>query len=126
MTTTSETLKVEVDSKIVLDGAQTESESSPLAYLVERRRFSRVRLSTPLPAQLGRTRGVVVDLNTRGACVRHTNAVPRGGTVRLTLNWGARQCSATALVISSRIVSLGSGPSPLPVFKSRLKLVEVP
>jgi hypothetical protein len=30
------------------------------------------------------------------------------------------------MVISSRLVSLGSGPSALPVFESRLKLVEVP
>jgi hypothetical protein len=96
------------------------------ATAMERRRFPRVELSTPLPARLGRVEGDVVDLSARGARVRHATAVPRGATFRLTFQCGTQECSAMAKVVASRVVSVGREASTLPQFESRLALVEVP
>jgi hypothetical protein len=115
MTNSMEMLKIKAHSE----------EDRPLAYLVERRRFPRVCLDTPLPAQLGRAEGTVVDVSARGARIHHSSAIPCGGTIRLTMIVGVTQYRAMAKVISCRLVSFGKASSQ-PVFESRLRLVEVP
>jgi hypothetical protein len=92
----------------------------------ERRRFARVELGNGLSALLGRIEGTVINLSARGACVRHSSALHRDGTVRLTIEIGAEQVAATARVISSRVVSLAHEASSAPMYESRLALVEVP
>jgi hypothetical protein len=92
----------------------------------ERRRFGRVQLGNGLTALLGRIEGMVVDLSARGARVRHSTPLPGGGAIRLTIECGNEQISATARVVSSRLVCLGRGAASNPLYESRLALVEVP
>ncbi len=96
------------------------------ASVYERRRFPRFELSMALAARLGRLDGTIINISARGACVRHSRALPRKATVRLTFQIGSQQVSATARVISSRLVSLGRGAASMAEFESRLALVEVP
>lgn len=92
----------------------------------ERRRFPRIQLSTPLPAYIGPVKVAIVDLSVRGARVLHSRVFARSEELRLTFRCGAYECSATARVVSSRVVSLRSGPSSRPLYQSHLALVEVP
>ena len=84
--------------------ALEQSFTSPL----ERRRAERLAVSFRLAAIVGRGEGWVVDLSRSGARLRHSAPVRRGACVRVSFEWQQRRFSATATVISARVISLGT------------------
>ena len=96
-----------------------------LAPMTERRRFPRVQLTAPLPAVVGRTDVMIVDLSARGVRVLHTSVFPRAEEFRFALRLGNMEHAATAKIVSSRVVRAGS-ESTLPLYETRFALVHVP
>lgn len=97
----------------------------PAANPIERRRFRRVRLTRPLPAEINRIETVIMDISARGACVAHSSVLPRGVPLKLTFLVGGNEYAATARITSARVISLG-GPKSLPLYESHLALVAIP
>lgn len=100
----------------------TATESLPLP--ADRRATPRIRIGGTHPVRLGRSEGVLIDLSTRGARVRHIAAARRGETLRLTLEWNGERFSAQAEVLSTRVVSLGNGAGT--IYDTRLRFVSMP
>ena len=92
---------------------------------MERRRFRRVRLNKPLPAEINRIETAIMDISARGACVAHASVLPRGVPLKLTFIVGGHEYTATARVTSARVISLG-GRTSLPLYESHLALVAIP
>jgi hypothetical protein len=90
----------------------------------ERRSAPRLRVTGTIPALIGRGDGVLVDLSERGAKIRHSTMVRRGATVRITFVWEQVRFSASAEVVGSRVVSIGSGEQPT-TYESRMRFLAV-
>lgn len=89
----------------------------------ERRGSHRLRLTVPLPACLGRTDGVLIDLGRRGARFHHEKALAPGVELRLTFEWPGGPFRVRARVLSSRLIAVGSRQTR---FESRLQFLQVP
>ena len=96
-------------------------EQQPLAS--DRRRSDRTRLDRVLRALVGRHDGAFVDLSMRGAKVRHEGALRRGAEVRIVFAWEKERFSATAEVLASRIVSLGTREGESATYETRFRFV---
>jgi hypothetical protein len=91
----------------------------------ERRSAPRLRVAGTIPALIGRGEGVLIDLSERGAKIRHSTMVRRGATVRIAFEWERARFSASAEVVGSRVVSIGSAEQPA-MYESRLRFLAVP
>lgn len=100
-------------------------EQAPLPSSRERRIGERMRLDRVLAVQVGRFDGTFVDLSSRGARIRHHGTLQRGSSVRITFTWERERFSATAQVLASRVVALGTSEAPLPLYESRFHFVYV-
>ena len=69
----------------------------------------------------GRGEGRLIDLSQRGARIRHSAPVRRGAAVRVSFEWQHARFSATTEVLSSRVISVGAGPS----YESRIRFTFV-
>ena len=87
----------------------------------DRRRFTRHRLAQPLPALVGRSDGILVDLSANGTRVRHASPVVLGARVRITFGWERERFEATAEVLASRMAALHAAAR----FESRLRFVSI-
>jgi PilZ domain len=87
----------------------------------DRRRFTRHRLAQPLPALIGRSDGILVDISANGTRVRHASPVVLSARVRITFVWGRERFEATAEVLASRMVALKADAR----FESRLRFVSI-
>jgi hypothetical protein len=65
-------------------------------------------VNTPIDVFFGRGVGVLVDLSRTGAHIRHSSAVQRGASARISFEWERRRFSATATVLTARVISLGA------------------
>ena len=90
----------------------------------ERRSAPRLRVAGTIPALIGRGAGFLVDLSERGAKIRHSTMVRRYATVRIAFTWEGAQFSASAEVVGSRVVSIGSADQPT-MYESRLRFLAV-
>jgi hypothetical protein len=90
----------------------------------ERRSTPRLRVAGTIPAMIGRGEGCLVDLSERGMKIRHSAIVRRGGTVRVAFDWERARFSASAEVVGSRVVSIGSAEQPT-MYESRLRFLAV-
>ncbi|HEX8619218.1 MAG TPA: hypothetical protein VF911_16675 [Thermoanaerobaculia bacterium] len=86
----------------------------------ERRGSPRLRVADTIPALIGRGAGFLVDLSEHGAKIRHTSVVRRGSAVRIAFEWERRRFSASAEVVGSRLVCVGSVERPA-MYESRLR-----
>lgn len=86
----------------------------------DRRGALRYRIAEPLAILVGRGDGLLVDLSEHGARVRHSVQARRASKVRVSFEWQRERFAATAEVLSSRVVALGSGDVPT-VYESRLR-----
>lgn len=86
-----------------------------------RRRIDRVRVEGSIPVVFGRGKGELVDVSPSGARIRHVAPVRRGAAVRVSFTWQHARFSATTEVLSSRVISLGVGPS----YESRVRFILV-
>lgn len=87
----------------------------------DRRRFTRHRLTEPVPVLIGRGEGLLVDVSANGARVRHDAAAVLGARVRITFVWDGRRFEATGEVLACRVVALGQRAR----FESRLRFVSI-
>ena len=87
----------------------------------DRRRFTRHRLTEPVPVLIGRGDGLLIDVSANGARVRHDAAVVLGSRVRVTFVWQGERFEATAEVLACRVAALGQRAR----FESRLRFVAV-
>lgn len=92
---------------------------------LDRRTAPRLRLADPVPAIIGRGAGLLVDLSERGAKIRHTGAILRGSTVRVSFGWGGQRFTANAEVLASRVVALGSASNGGTTYESRMRFIAV-
>jgi hypothetical protein len=90
----------------------------------DRRSTPRLRVAGTIPALIGRGTGFLVDLSERGAKIRHSTMVRRGATVRIAFDWERAHFSASAEVVGSRVVSIGSADQPA-MYESRLRFLAV-
>lgn len=98
-------------------------EQTPLSHpkpIAERRDTSRLRIANHIFVLVGRGEGVLVDLSTRGARVRHAVQARRATNVRVSFNWENERFAAMAEVLSSHVVALGYGEVPT-LYESRLR-----
>lgn len=86
-----------------------------------RRSAERVRVAGAITVIFGRGEGRLVDLSQRGARIRHSALVQRGVAARISFEWQNTRFSATAEVLSSRVISVDSGPS----YESRVRFTFV-
>lgn len=100
-------------------------EQTPLPSSSDRRRSDRTRLDRVLHALVGRYNGLFVDLSMRGAKIRHEGALRRGATTRIAFTWERERFSATAEVLASRVVSLGTRDGESATYESRFRFVTV-
>ena len=89
----------------------------------DRRRSERTRLDRVLRALVGRNDGVFVDLSMRGAKIRHEHALLRGAQVRIVFAWEKERFSASAEVLASRVVSLGTREGESAIYETRFRFV---
>jgi hypothetical protein len=87
----------------------------------ERRNGRRFRLSKTVAVVIGRGDGVLIDLSTHGARIRHSSPVRRGAIMRLSFEWDRARFFANAEILASRVVSLGTSAS----YESRVRFTEV-
>lgn len=90
----------------------------------ERRSTPRLRVAGTIPALIGRGEGVLIDLSTRGAKVRHSTSMSRGAIVRICFEWQRARFSSSAEVLASRLVSLGNEQMPA-MYETRLRFRKV-
>lgn len=87
----------------------------------ERRRSDRTRLQRVLNALVGRHEGTFVDISLRGAKIRHPGALPCRSAVRISFHWERQRFCASAEVLASRIVSLGTREGEPATYESRFR-----
>jgi hypothetical protein len=90
----------------------------------ERRTAPRLRVANAIPAFIGRGSGTLVDLSERGARIRHSTMVRRGAVVRVSFEWKRSRFSASAEVLASRVVCLGTAEKPTS-YESRLRFLHI-
>lgn len=86
----------------------------------DRRDASRLRIANHILVLIGRGEGILVDLSTRGARVRHAVQARRGTNVRISFDWEDVRFTAMAEVLSSHVVTLGRGDVPT-LYETRLR-----
>lgn len=96
-------------------------ESTPL---FDRRKSHRLRLPSQLPVRIGRRDGILVDLSTRGARVRHAGSLELGMEIRLSFDLDDERFSATARVLASRVVGFGTAAGTS--YESRISFGDLP
>lgn len=89
----------------------------------DRRREPRLRLTSAVPARIGRGEGSLVDLSLHGMRVRHSTPAGRGTRVRVSFEWRGERFAATAEVLASRVAALTADGGTL--FESRLRFVDL-
>lgn len=95
--------------------------STPPATGRDRRRFTRVRVSSAVPVVIGRGTGTLIDLSANGARIRHASPVALGARVRVTFDWSGERFEATAEVLASRVAALAGTTQ----FESRMRFVSI-
>jgi hypothetical protein len=96
------------------------------ATLLERRKSRRFRLPSHLPVRIGRRDGILVDLSTRGARVRHSGSLELGTELRLSFVFEQMRFSASARVLASRVVGFGTIDGAGTSYESRLSFGDLP
>lgn len=87
----------------------------------ERRGGERLRVAGTVNVIFGRGTGVLVDLSESGARIRHSVAMRRGTSVRISFESEHARFSANAEVLAARVISIGNGPS----YESRVRFTSL-
>jgi hypothetical protein len=87
----------------------------------ERRTSERLSPAHNIHVTIGRGSGFVVDISSTGMRVRHSAAAMRGSQLRVTFEWEKERFDATAVVLASRVVSLGYTT----LFETRLRFTNM-
>jgi hypothetical protein len=91
----------------------------------DRRTTPRHRVQEPFIINVGRGDGVLIDISTSGARVRHSTPVRLGSQVRFSFEWEKQRFGNTSVVLSSRVIALGGTPGSATLFESRLRFVAI-
>jgi hypothetical protein len=98
----------------------------PSTYLDRKQQSQRLRLVAGLPVRLNRVDGTLIDIGRGGARVRHSGALKVGTEMTFTFTSGTEKFTATARVISCRVVGLGQGERGQTLFETSLRYAQVP
>jgi hypothetical protein len=96
----------------------------PSTYLDRKQQSQRLRLVVGLPVRLNRLDGTLVDIGRGGARVRHSGALKVGTELQLSFLSGTEKFTATARVISCRVVGLGHDEKTM--YETSLRYAQVP
>lgn len=91
---------------------------------VERRRYGRVRLETPLPAQFAGTRARVLEISIVGILIAHEGKITPGTTHDLVVEWDGEQLEFACRVIRSTLWRLAKGAGEKSIYHSGLRILE--
>jgi len=98
----------------------------PSTYLDRKQQSQRLRLVAGLPVRLNRVDGTLIDIGRGGARVRHVGALKVGTEMQFTFVSGTEKFTATARVISCRVVGLGAAERGQTLFETSLRYAQVP
>ena len=98
----------------------------PSTYLDRKQQSQRLRLVVGLPVRLNRVDGTLIDIGRGGARVSHAGALKVGTEVQFTFLSGTDKFTATARVISCRVVGLGAGEKNQTLYETSLRYAQVP
>lgn len=87
----------------------------------ERRTSERLSPTQSIRVAVGRGAGIVIDVSRTGMRVRHSAGATRGSHLRVTFEWEKERFDATAVVLASRVVSLGNTT----LFETRVRFTDV-
>ncbi len=91
---------------------------------IERRRYGRVRLETPLPAQFADTRAKVMEISVVGILIAHEGKIAPGTTHDLTLDWHGTPLVFVCRVIRSTLWRLSKSAGEKSIYHSGLRIME--
>ena len=91
---------------------------------VERRRYGRVRLETPLPAQFGETKAKVLEISVVGMLLGHEGKIPAATTHDTTIDWQGTKLEFLCRVIRSTLWRLARGAGQKSIYHSGLRIIE--
>ena len=91
---------------------------------IERRRYGRVRLETPLNAEFAETRARVLEISVVGILIAHEGKIPPGTTHDLVLDWEGTKLDFVCRVIRSTLWRLAKAAGEKSVYHSGLRIME--
>lgn len=92
--------------------------------MVERRRYGRVRLETPLPATFAGTRARVLEISVVGILIAHEGKISPGTTQQLVVEWDGLQLEFSCRVVRSTLWRLAKSAGERSIYHSGLKILE--
>lgn len=98
----------------------------PSTFIDRKQQSQRLRLVVGLPVRLNRVDGTLIDIGRGGARVRHAGALKVGTEMQFSFLSGTEKFTATARVISCRVVGLGAGEKGQTLFETSLRYAQVP
>lgn len=91
---------------------------------LERRRYGRVRLERPLPAQFADTRVKVLEISVVGILIAHEGKIVPGVTHELILDWHGTDLTFVCRVIRSTLWRLAKAAGEKSIYHSGLRIQE--
>ncbi len=88
----------------------------------DKRRFGRVMLDSPLPAQINNVPVEVVELSVVGFRVAHEMRFPPGYTATIKVQWGSRELKFECTVIRSTLFHLAKTAGEATVYHSGVQI----
>jgi hypothetical protein len=90
----------------------------------ERRRYGRVRLEQPLPAQFGDTKAKILEISVVGILLGHEGKIPAGTTHELTFEWHQQKIEFICRVMRSTLWRLAKRAGEKSIYHSGLRIME--
>ncbi len=89
---------------------------------IERRRYGRVRLETPLPAEFADTRARVLEISVVGVLIAHEGKIAAGTTHDLIIDWEGTKLEFVCRVIRSTLWRLAKSSGERSIYHSGLRI----
>ena len=97
---------------------------STLPIPSERRRYGRVRLETPLPAQFAGTRARLLEISVAGTLIAHEGKIAPGATHDLEVDWEGTRLVFSCRVARSTLWRLAKSAGERSIYHSGLKILD--
>lgn len=91
--------------------------------MIERRRYGRVRLETPLVADFAGTRARVLEVSVVGMLIAHEGKISPGTTHDLIIDWDGSELEFSCRVVRSTLWRLAKAAGERSIYHSGLKVV---
>lgn len=90
----------------------------------ERRRYGRIRLETPLPAEFAGTRARVLQISVAGLLIAHEGKIATATTHELTIDWEGTTLAFTCRVVRSTLWRLAKSSGEKSIYHSGLRITD--